>query len=283
MLGEDKQHCSPTRTSSPIYIQPLSYQMELSSHPHPPTSEDRHLQKRQKAQKSVTSSTLTQDVLTTLVDTDTCARSVEENTHRTSVTIHTRSEEGLQPKYRRYNLWGADHQKTMTTAEWSEITVPLPRPPKAELENTISNSTLNSHPHLFAVNTPINIPLFQTLLSDHLNRPFVDSVLDGLREGFWPWANTLSPCLPPTHAQGPNGQYDNAHLSFFRAQLQHELDQGRYLPSLGNQLLPGMYSMPIYAVPKPGSTDLRLVNNHSAGPYSLNSMINSDGQGSAKP
>ncbi len=31
--------------------------------------------------------------------------------------------------------------------------------------------------------------------------------------------------------------------------------------------------MPIYAVPKPGSTDLRLVNNHSAGPYALNSMI----------
>jgi hypothetical protein len=31
--------------------------------------------------------------------------------------------------------------------------------------------------------------------------------------------------------------------------------------------------MPIYAVPKPGSTDLRLVNDHSAGAYSLNSMI----------
>ena len=31
--------------------------------------------------------------------------------------------------------------------------------------------------------------------------------------------------------------------------------------------------MPIYAVPKPGSTDLRLVNDHSAGPFSLNSMI----------
>ena len=31
--------------------------------------------------------------------------------------------------------------------------------------------------------------------------------------------------------------------------------------------------MPIYAVPKPGSTDLRLVNDHSASPFSLNSMI----------
>ena len=34
-----------------------------------------------------------------------------------------------------------------------------------------------------------------------------------------------------------------------------------------------MYSMPIHAVPKPHSTDLRLVTNHSAGNHSLNSMI----------
>jgi hypothetical protein len=42
---------------------------------------------------------------------------------------------------------------------------------------------------------------------------------------------------------------------------------------LAGPLLPGMYSMPIYAVPKPGTTDLRLVNDHSAGKFSLNSMI----------
>ena len=38
-------------------------------------------------------------------------------------------------------------------------------------------------------------------------------------------------------------------------------------------LLPGMYSTPIHAVPKPRSEKLRLVNDHSAGPFSLNSMI----------
>ncbi len=61
---------------------------------------------------------------------------------------------------------------------------------------------------------------------------------------------------------------------FFSDQLRHELERGRYSSSLGNTLLPRMFCMPIYAVPKPGSTDLRLVNDHSAGPYSLNSMIN---------
>jgi hypothetical protein len=34
-----------------------------------------------------------------------------------------------------------------------------------------------------------------------------------------------------------------------------------------------MYSMPIHAVPKPHSEDLRLINNHSAGSFSLNGMI----------
>ena len=34
-----------------------------------------------------------------------------------------------------------------------------------------------------------------------------------------------------------------------------------------------MYSMPLHAVPKPNSEDLRLVTDHSAGPFSLNSTI----------
>jgi hypothetical protein len=34
--------------------------------------------------------------------------------------------------------------------------------------------------------------------------------------------------------------------------------------------------MPIHAVPKPGSDDLRLVTDQSAGPFSLNSMVNKD-------
>jgi len=38
-----------------------------------------------------------------------------------------------------------------------------------------------------------------------------------------------------------------------------------------------MYSMPIRAVPKPGSTDLHMVTDQSAGQFSLNSMIPRDG------
>jgi hypothetical protein len=41
----------------------------------------------------------------------------------------------------------------------------------------------------------------------------------------------------------------------------------------GKDLLPGMYCMPHYVVPKPHSDSWRLVNDFSAGPYSLNSMV----------
>lgn len=37
-----------------------------------------------------------------------------------------------------------------------------------------------------------------------------------------------------------------------------------------------MYSMPIYAVPKPNSSDYRLVTDQSCGKYSLNSMVQHD-------
>ena len=46
-----------------------------------------------------------------------------------------------------------------------------------------------------------------------------------------------------------------------------------FSPSFGFELLPGMYSMPIHAVPKPHSVDLSLVTDHSAGLFSLNDMI----------
>src|SRR6202453_1429815 len=38
-------------------------------------------------------------------------------------------------------------------------------------------------------------------------------------------------------------------------------------------LLPGMNVVPVHVVPKPPDDKLRLVVDHSAGPYSINSMI----------
>ena len=48
---------------------------------------------------------------------------------------------------------------------------------------------------------------------------------------------------------------------------------GHFSESFGDKLLPGMYCMPIFAIPKPHSMDLWMVTDQSARKYSLNSMI----------
>jgi len=60
---------------------------------------------------------------------------------------------------------------------------------------------------------------------------------------------------------------------FLQKQLKHEEELERVLPEFGEDLLPGMYCMPTYLIPKPQSVDWRLVNDLSARPFSLNSMV----------
>lgn len=63
------------------------------------------------------------------------------------------SEVGLQPKYLRYNLWGADHSLPITIAERSESAIPLPRPPTAELKPS-SQSNARFAPPSFLCELP---------------------------------------------------------------------------------------------------------------------------------
>ena len=94
-----------------------------------------------------------------------------------------------------------------------------------------------------------------------------------LREGFWPWADTQKEEYPTTWDFSGRPPKTEREASFLRDQRDIEIRARRYSESFGTDLLPGMYSTPIHAVPKPRSEKLRLVNDHSAGPFSLNSMI----------
>lgn len=180
---------------------------------------------------------------------------------------------GLQPKYLRHNLWEEGSSLSPTTAEWSERACPLPRPPAAVVSDPILSKTISDNSDLFQVNTPINVDVFESLLQRHPNPAFVSSVCTGLREGFWPWADTLNEEFPLCHDESHPMPNDEKKASFIRDQCLKERHKGYFSESFGTDLLPGMYSMPIFAVPKPNSEDLRLVTDHSAGTFSLNSMI----------
>ena len=180
---------------------------------------------------------------------------------------------GMKPKYLRHNIWDPDSEFTPNTADWTLTAKPLEGPPQSAFDDEPVARTIRENPHLFKVVTPVRVDIFEAYLATHPNRSFVESVCKGLREGFWPWAVTPSPGFPTINDESRPAPADEKKAEFLRAQRDVEVAKDRFSPPFKHELLPGMYCMPIYAVPKPHSTDLRLVTDHSYGKYSLNSMI----------
>jgi len=110
------------------------------------------------------------------------------------------------------------------------------------------------------------------MLQKHPNKPLVASVLRGLREGFWPWANTVESDRPPIVDNSEREIKNPTHRVFVEDQRDEELTLNRFSPAF-DFLQPGMTCVPLWVVPKPHSDKLRLIVDHSAGPHSPNSHI----------
>jgi hypothetical protein len=188
-------------------------------------------------------------------------------------------ERSFLPKYQRGYGWRnwsfTSEDKFVGPLVMHTLTAtPIPRPDPSEFSNLAAMKTIQENPHLFKLVTPINVDRFEQLLEGHPNQPFVKSVCTGLREGFWPWANTHhQDGWPETLDTSWFPLSSDAEAGFLENQRDLEVQKERYSPAFGPDLLPGMYSTPIHAVPKPNSSDLRLVNNQSKGEFALNAMI----------
>ena len=176
-------------------------------------------------------------------------------------------------RFRRHLVWGREKAVLSRTALWTETAAPLPRPPPEEFGNQEATETIVNNPDLFKIISPIDVDHFQSLLVNHPNQPFVDSVCVGLREGFWPFAHTHPGEWPSTWDNSFRVLKSEDELSFVREQVLKEVHKGRFSHEFGPDLLPGMYSMPVHVVPKPGVKKFRLVTDHSAGEFALNNMI----------
>jgi hypothetical protein len=182
-----------------------------------------------------------------------------------------------RPRHRRGLIWSPTDATFSPTARSSEYADPVPSPPLSERICSDTATTIKERPDLFKIVTPINVDRFELLLEDHPNPAFVASVCRALREGFWPWADTSDESYPSTNDNSMlTSEKTDVQLQFIADQVEEEIRLGRFSASFGTELLPGMYSVPVHAVPKPNSDKLRLVVDHSAGDYSLNSMIDSD-------
>jgi len=170
-------------------------------------------------------------------------------------------------------MWGNDEDSISPAAQYSLFADPLPRPPLSVLRNSAASKTIRDHPDLFTIICNINIDAFETLLADHPKPLFVQSVLTGLREGFWPLAD-IPDSYPVTCDNPIHEPKTERERIFLRTQIDKEAELGRFSHSFGPDLLPGMYAPPIHAVPRQQDDKLRLVVHHSYGQFSLNSMIN---------
>ncbi|RDX43240.1 hypothetical protein OH76DRAFT_1361410 [Lentinus brumalis] len=182
-------------------------------------------------------------------------------------------EDVTQPRFLRGFVWNDRDEFPASFGALSLTHAPLPDVPASIRNDPVINSTLRARPDLFEIVTPINVDVFESLLCDHPNQPFVRSVLRGLREGFWPFADAKPAEYPETWDETRDPPADESAQRFLREQRDEELRLGRFSPTFGPDLLPGMYAMPVHIVPKPHSNKFRLVNDQSAGAFSLNSMI----------
>ncbi|KIK83852.1 hypothetical protein PAXRUDRAFT_77122, partial [Paxillus rubicundulus Ve08.2h10] len=105
----------------------------------------------------------------------------------------------------------------------------------------------------------INVNWFEQLLTNHPNHPFVALVCNSLHIGFWPWEDKSQDELPLScdYSYCPP-KCDNEAV-FICQQVAEEVSLHCFSEPFGPDLLPGMYSIPVHAVPKPHSTKFHLI------------------------
>ncbi|KAH8919586.1 hypothetical protein BT69DRAFT_1352992 [Atractiella rhizophila] len=173
-----------------------------------------------------------------------------------------------RPRYLRNFLWHGEESLVNPSADSSEISSPLPRPPRSFMEDPVAWATIRAYPELFKVWTPINLEYFESQLSSHPNPAFVESVLTGFREGFWPHAVSR----PQVMEERRNHGTCDINMEVLRSMRDEELQEGRWSPPFEN-LLPGMTTSPLGLIPKKDSAKFRIITDQSYGESSLNSLI----------
>ena len=139
--------------------------------------------------------------------------------------------------------------------------------------NPVRQATILNQPDLFKIVSKIDVNTFERLLTHHPNQGFIDSVLIGLCEGFWPFADMMKEGYPKLWDGSWHPPKSEKECDFLKEQVWTKFAAERFSESFRTELLPGMYSLLVHAIPKPDSNMMCLVMDHSSGDFSPNSMI----------
>ncbi len=166
------------------------------------------------------------------------------------------------PRFRHCFLWPSfdDPDVLSPAALLTEKSPPLASPPECLIHDPQIRQTLDSLKDAIEVKTPFDADKLELMLTDHPNPTFVQSVIKGLREGFWPfdegdWEAEIGEII---------GNYatEELDLNVIRSFCDKEISAERWSQPLHfSNLLPGMKISPMFVVwqEKP-----RVVTDHLA-------------------
>jgi hypothetical protein len=90
-------------------------------------------------------------------------------------------------KFKHGFAWSDSSHNISPSALYTETAKPLPRPPEHLLNDPVIQAALAACKNHIEVKTPFNVDKLGAMSHDHPNPPLVQSVLIGLRKGFWPF------------------------------------------------------------------------------------------------
>ncbi|KAF5381547.1 hypothetical protein D9615_005612 [Tricholomella constricta] len=168
------------------------------------------------------------------------------------------------PRFRRGYVWSDSFssfsENVSPAALYTETAPPLPSPPSHLLNDPAILGSLRAMESRIKVDTPFNVDKLESMLHDHPNQPFVKSVMNGLRHGFWPFDEGEWKGVEEEFAE--NYAVEDCDLEAIRLFRDKELKAGRWSDALSDAtLLPGMKMSPMFVVWQKGKG--RVITDHS--------------------